>query len=128
MNTNNTKYLSQGYGTKKCGQTVLAMITGLPVDTICNQIGKQETTSMLNDLKPFLQNHGFDTEFKRIRYFEEAPNNSIVLLSKQGFSTGHFVLKKKKKYLDPYEGVIHKYNEDVNYALCFLKFKKRSTD
>ncbi|WP_435263409.1 hypothetical protein [Tenacibaculum sp. nBUS_03] len=120
------KYQSQGYKTKKCGQTVLSMITGLPIDVICNEIGKQGVTSMLNDLKPFLQNHGYDTEFKRIRYFEEAPKNSIVLISKQGVPTGHFVLKKKKKYLDPYEGVIHKYNEDINFALCYLKFKKRS--
>ncbi|WP_435263859.1 hypothetical protein [Tenacibaculum sp. nBUS_03] len=120
------KYKSQGYKTKKCGQTVLSMITGKSVTEICKLLNKEESTNIIKDLKPFLESNGYDTSYKKVRTFEDVPNNSIVLLEFPDESiNGHFTLKVDNEFYDPSVGVISKYNKETRLPHSYLNFKKK---
>lgn len=120
------KYKSQGYGTQLCGQTCLSMITGKSISKICAELGKTKSTNILNDLKVFLVKKGYDTIFKKIRYFKEAPNNSIIYMEFQGENyKGHFTLKIDDKYYDPSNGIIKSYNSDKYFARYYLHYKNK---
>lgn len=119
------KYRSQGFKTKKCGQTVLSMITGKPINEICKVLGKEESTNIFKDLKPFLESNGYQTIYKKVRNFKSIPNNSIVLLEFPDESNnGHFTLKINNKYYDPSVGIISKYNKKTRLPHSYLNFKK----
>ncbi|CAL2108639.1 hypothetical protein T190115A13A_80214 [Tenacibaculum sp. 190524A02b] len=117
------KYKSQGAGTQKCGQTVLSMILNKTVEEVIDDLGKDKTTCLIKDLKPYLQRNGYEVEFKKIRYFEEVPDSSIIRIEFQGESTnGHFLLKTNGKFYDPHVGVIEYNNEDTRFARAYLRF------
>ncbi|MGG8495949.1 hypothetical protein ACQY1Q_06010 [Tenacibaculum sp. TC6] len=121
----NTQYVSQGYNTKLCGQTVLSMIIGKPTEQICKELQKDGTTNIIKDLKPYLEKNGFDTEYKKVRTFKDIPNNSIVLLEFPDESqSGHYTLKINNVYYDPAVGILKNYNEETRLPHSFLKFKK----
>ncbi|SEC45675.1 hypothetical protein SAMN04489761_3045 [Tenacibaculum sp. MAR_2009_124] len=123
------KYKSQGFGTKKCGQTVLSMITGFSVEDICERLGKSKTTYLLSDIKPFLEKNGFVTDYKKVRKFEDVPNYSILLLEYPDESnTGHFTLKIDNEFFDPLVGTVSQYNEETRLPHSYLSFKQKVKD
>ena len=121
------EYKSQKYGSKQCGQACLAMITGMSINEVCNLLGKSETTNFLTDLKPFLQEQGYETHYLKVRTFDQIPNNSIVLLefpNEKDAEKGHFCIKFRNQYYDPAVGIIKKYEPSNRLPHSYLKFTK----
>lgn len=125
-NMKKTQFKAQPYLSKKCGQTVLAMITGNSIEEVCKEIDKKYTTGIYTDLKPYLDNKGYKTT---ITYGEEVninevPNNSIIRFKKPDES-GHFVLKNEiGEIYDPAVGVVKAYLN--HYTISHhLRFEKK---
>ena len=119
------KFKSQPYLSKQCGQSCIAMITGKKIKKICKEIGKEYTTDIYGDLKPYLDKNGYTTS---ITYgsieINEVPNNSIIRLKKPD-NSGHFVLKTTEgKIYDPSIGIVEKYMNQTTIS-HYLNFQKR---
>lgn len=122
MNTIN--FIEQPYHSQKCGQTCLAMITGISIDEICREIGKDWLTSLDGDLQSFLNKKGYETRMisgKNLK-FKEIKNNSIIRVCYPN-GNGHFVIKSANKIYDPSVGIIQ---EMIAYIKIthYLTFEK----
>jgi hypothetical protein len=106
------KYINQGPRDMKCGQAVLAMITGTSIDEICKIIGTEGGT-FNTDIYKVLKKHNIPYLYKRCKYFDKIPNNSIVKIGYKTFKDTHFIFKTNNKFYDPYTGIIEKYSDNI---------------
>lgn len=122
--THNYRFVSQGKNTKKCGQAVLSMITGLPLEEVCETLG-EESTYLTKDLKPYLESLGYVCKTYSTTKYEEIPPNSIVFsMNPMKDRYGHYSLKVDyNTYFDPTIGIIKDYNTDVKVPTHYLHFK-----
>lgn len=105
------KMIIQPYGSMRCGQTCLAMVTDSTVDEVCKEMDKYEETLVLTDISHHLHKKGY---FTRHIYnnseltFDDIPDNSIIRgVNRNG--RGHYVVKHKGKYYDPAIGIVEEY-------------------
>ncbi len=119
------EFKPQPYKSYKCGQACLAMITGLSIEQICNELNKEYSTNIISDLKKLLDTKGYKT-FVVYGEFEtcEVPNNSIIRFEKP-CKGGHFILKVDGKLLDPEIGEVKKYMNHYK-VIQYLNFKKKN--
>jgi len=104
------RYLFQPLGSNQCGQTCVAMLLGIPLNEVINEMGKDGATTT-KDLVTILQAHGFETSNRRERIGKstEFPDVCILSMKIEGQSNWHWVLYVSSKYLDPDKGPLSHY-------------------
>lgn len=109
------RYLFQPLGSKQCGQTCVAMLLGIPLNDVINEIGKEGVTTT-KDLVTILHTHGFETSGRRERIGKSTklPDTCILSMKIEGQSNWHWVLYVNGKYLDPDEGPLSRYPQNNN--------------
>lgn len=121
-------FVSQGYDTKLCGQACLAMITGKTLGQVCDELGKFSRTSLLEDLRPYLNDNIDDLSSYHI--YEDDINSivddSIILLSYPNYNgnNGHFIIKHNDLYYDPAVGIIKELDMSYRKIESVLYFNK----
>jgi hypothetical protein len=117
------EHVLQPNGSSRCGQACLAMITGKPLEEVCEELQNYWYTN-IEDLEEYLDNKQFDTflSVNKLMDFDEIPDNSIIRFWKLD-GKGHFIVKYEGKYYDPAIGIVEKYYKDVkpNYYLSYYK-------
>ncbi len=99
----------------QCGQSVLAMLTGLTVDEIITLCGtKRETT--LADIKRVLTVCGISYEENRVQVNSKEELPEIALLSLETPKCWHWSLYFEGTFYDPEHGVLE------DFPLCNRKY------
>lgn len=116
------RHILQPYGSVRCGQACLAMVTGKTLEEVCSDLQNYWHTNISKDIKGYLDKNGFRTTLseEKLIDFEDVPNNSIIRFwNFKG--KGHFVVKYNGKYYDPAVGIVEKYYKEVkvNYYLSY---------
>ena len=114
------KYLSQPVNSNQCGQTVLAMLLGEEIKTVCKLMNKSGGTRN-SDLVKVLTNKGIKHNYKRCKYFEHIPKVAIVKIGFEGYNHTHWTLKYKDTYFDPEIGIIKNYNEKFINPISYIE-------
>lgn len=109
------RYLFQPLGSNQCGQTCVAMLLGIPLNDVINEMGEDGVTTT-RDLVTILQTHGFETSNRRERIAKSTKLPDICILSMkiEGQPNWHWVLYVNGKYLDPDEGPLSRYPRNNN--------------
>lgn len=94
------KYVAQPFS-NVCGQSVVAMVTGVPVLDLIGEMGQRKTFP--SDLKSVLESRGWTMRFDGIRLPDvpETPAALFVQMIVGNKLLGHWVLWTGSKYLDP---------------------------
>lgn len=84
-----------------CGQAVVAMITGLPVDTVVTEMRRRTTGPGV--LKEFLSRHGWEMAIDKTRLPNLPAGPSVLLVHRivENRLVGHWVLWTGVEFLDP---------------------------
>lgn len=94
----------------QCGQAVLAMITGLPVGQVTEELGNDRETT-LKEMKEYLLVHGFQMaeERKEAKTISHLP--SLCVLSLETPRCWHWSLLKNGQVCDPEHGLLKGFPE-----------------
>ena len=94
----------------QCGQTVLAMLTGLPVDRVVEELGNERETD-LKEMKYFLRGHGFWISDERVPVREKEELPALCLLSLETPRCWHWSLCCGGTFYDPEHGILDDFPE-----------------
>lgn len=94
----------------QCGQTVLAMLTGLPVDRVVEELGNERETD-LKEMKYFLRGHGFWISDERVPVREKEELPALCLLSLETPRCWHWSLYCGGTFYDPEHGILDDFPE-----------------
>ncbi len=89
----------------QCGQAVLAMLTGLPVSQVAEEL-KNERETNLREMKDFLRGHGFRISDERVPVREKEELPSLCLLSLETPRCWHWSLYCGGLFYDPEHGIL----------------------
>lgn len=120
INIDKIVYQEQPHKSKKCGQTVLAMLLGGSTDMMCAFLSKTKGTYN-KDIYKILDLYRVKYRYKRFKSIEQLPKLAIV---KIGFSTStstHWTLRINGKFYDPDLGIIDKYNLDHVRFMSYIE-------
>ncbi len=94
----------------QCGQAVLAMVTGIPVQEVADELGNDRETD-LKEMKGFLRGHGLwiCDERKPVTDRRELP--AVCLLSLETPRCWHWSLFCDGVFYDPEHGVMEDFPE-----------------
>ena len=99
----------------QCGQAVLAMVTGIPVEKVAKELNNERETN-LKEMKSFLSNHGFIISELR----KEANNKNdlppLCILSLETPRCWHWSLYYNGTFYDPEHGVMN------DFPICKRKY------
>ena len=113
-------YIPQPNGSKQCGQTVLAMLLGTDIKTICKEMKKSGGTRN-SHLKKILDSYNIKYRYKRCKHLEHIPKVAIVKIGFAGYSHTHWTLKYEDFFYDPTIGVIKEYNKELIEPISYLE-------
>lgn len=84
-----------------CGQTVVAMVTGLPVETVIAEMRRRTTGTAV--LQNFLIRHGWEMLIDKTRLPSLPPGPAVLLVHRivDNRLLGHWVLWTGEEFLDP---------------------------
>lgn len=106
----------------QCGQAVLAMITGIDVVTVCEELNNDRETK-LSEMKDYLRAHGVEMSVQRLEAFTAADLPEYCVLSLETPRCWHWSLYAKGTFYDPEHGVMsvfpdckRKYYWEINEA------------
>lgn len=94
----------------QCGQAVLAMLTGIPVEEVCLILGNERET-VLREMKDFLRGHGLSISDRRVQVTEREELPEICLLSLETPRCWHWSLYCEGVFYDPEHGVMDDFPE-----------------
>ena len=94
----------------QCGQAVLAMLTGLPVDRVVEELGNERETD-LKEMKGFLRGHGFWISDERVPVREKEELPALCLLSLETPRCWHWSLYCGGTFYDPEHGILDDFPE-----------------
>ena len=99
----------------QCGQAVLAMLTGVSVEQIAEELNNDRETT-LKEMKGLLRTHGFwvSDERKQAENKEELP--SLCMLSLETPRCWHWSLYCDGTFYDPEHGVMN------DFPVCLRKY------
>ena len=89
----------------QCGQAVLAMITGIPVEQVVSELGNSRETN-LKEMKRFLRGHGVAVSDERIQITDKTELPELCLLSLETPRCWHWSLYCGGIFYDPEHGVL----------------------
>ena len=88
-----------------CGQAVLGMLTGIPVEAIIAEVGTDRETT-LADMRNCLQSHGIKMGASRIAVMSKSELPKAAVLSLETPKCWHWSLYFEGKFFDPEYGVL----------------------
>lgn len=94
----------------QCGQAVLAMLLGVSVESICEELHNERETTF-REMKQVLENHGFKLSSERKQAITKADLPKIALLSLETPRCWHWSLYAKGIFYDPEHGVMEDFPE-----------------
>lgn len=94
----------------QCGQTVLAMLLGVSVESICGKLQNDRETTF-REMKQTLEKHGFRLSPKRKQAFTKADLPPVALLSLETPRCWHWSLYGEGIFYDPEHGVMEDFPE-----------------
>ncbi len=89
----------------QCGQAVLAMITGIDVASVCEELHNERETK-LSEMKEYLTSHGIEMSAQRREAFTAADLPDYCVLSLETPRCWHWSLYVKGTFYDPEHGVM----------------------
>lgn len=110
-----------------CGQTVVAMLTGVTVAEVCSTMGCREWQATMSRMVSALNYYGIDHSGV-IVYTEGEPTTlprCAILMEKMGRFC-HYLLYFNGKYYDPNDGILEEY--DMSKLLGFLEIRLEDED
>lgn len=96
----------------QCGQAVLAMLTGLPAEQVCGELGNERETT-LREMKGFLQKHGFRVSDQRVQITAKEELPALSMLSLETPRCWHWSLYCDGIFYDPEHGVLDDFPESA---------------
>ena len=96
----------------QCGQAVLAMLTGLPAEQVCRELGNERETT-LREMKDFLQKHGFRVSDQRVQITAKEELPMLCMLSMETPRCWHWSLYCDGIFYDPEHGVLDDFPESA---------------
>lgn len=84
----------------QCGQAVLAMLLGVSVESVCNELQNERETSF-REMKRFLENHGFKLSSERMQADTKADLPEVALLSLETPRCWHWSLHAEVFFTPP---------------------------
>lgn len=94
----------------QCGQAVLAMVTGIPVEEVCRILGNDRETT-LREMKDFFRSRGIGIADERIPVSEKSQLPELCLLSLETPRCWHWSLYCAGAFYDPEHGVMTDFPE-----------------
>ncbi len=88
----------------QCGQAVLAMLTGLSVEQIAEELHNERETT-LKEMKGFLRTHGWQVSDERIQIEHKSELAPLCMLSLETPRCWHWSLYCDGVFYDPEHGV-----------------------
>lgn len=89
----------------QCGQAVLAMVTGIPVDEICCMLNNYRETD-LKEMKTFFRVNGVNISDERMQVTSKEELPELCLLSLETPRCWHWSLYHNGVFYDPEHGVM----------------------
>ncbi|MBR4627045.1 MAG: hypothetical protein IKO47_05015 [Ruminococcus sp.] len=89
----------------RCGQAVLAMLTGIPVDEVSWELDNFRET-VLKEMKQYLRGHGIGISDVRVQVSSREELPEICLLSLETPRCWHWSLYCRGVFYDPEHGVM----------------------
>ena len=114
-------YLKKPVHSKKCGQTVLAMLTKTSIKDVCKQAGNNKLRN--SDILKFLKENEIKHEYKRCRHYDQLPKHAIIKLNIEGQSYNYWCLKINDMFYDPEVGTIKEYNNESIQPVSYIKIE-----
>ncbi len=99
----------------QCGQAVLAMLTGIPVDEVARELNNLRETD-LKEMKGFLRSHGFQVFDERMQAENKNDLPELCLLSLETPRCWHWSLYYDGTFYDPEHGVMS------DFPICKRKY------
>lgn len=99
----------------QCGQAVLAMLTGIPVRQIAEELQNDRETNF-REMKQYLQSHGLSIEEERRQADSKAGLPPVCLLSLETPRCWHWSLYCNGIFYDPEHGVLD------DFPVCKRKY------
>lgn len=94
----------------QCGQAVLAMLLGVSVDIICEELHNERETTF-REMKQTLENHGFKLSAERKQAVTKEDLPTVALLSLETPRCWHWSLYAEGIFYDPEHGVMENFPE-----------------
>ncbi len=89
----------------QCGQAVLAMITGISVEQVAEELCNDRETN-LKEMKGFLRRHGLWVSDERVQITEKSELPALCMLSCETPRCWHWSLFHEGTFYDPEHGVM----------------------
>ena len=96
----------------QCGQAVLAMITGIPVDQVVEELHNDRET-ILKEMKTYLRKHGFSVSNDRIRATDKEDLPPLCMLSCETPRCWHWLMYCDGVFYDPEHGMLDDFPEST---------------
>ena len=96
----------------QCGQTVLAMITGLEVEIVTEELQNNRETN-LREMKSFLRAHGVWVSDERVPVINKEDLPPFCMLSLDTPRCWHWSLYCNGVFYDPEHGMMDDFTESV---------------
>ena len=107
----------------QCGQAVLAMITGLPVQQVVEELSNDRETT-LKEMKGFLREHGVWVSDERIQITSKDQLPSFCVLSCETPRCWHWSLFWDGVFYDPEHGVLDDFPESARKYYWEIRVKE----
>lgn len=105
----------------QCGQAVIAMITGISVQTVCSELENERETK-LAEMREYLGSHGISLSPQRLEAHSKTELPDTALLSLETPRCWHWSLYSHGTFYDPEHGVMKDFPE------CRRKYYWEMTD
>ncbi len=89
----------------RCGQAVLAMLTGIDVEEVSQELGNFKETD-LKEMKSYLRSHGFFISDTRVPVQDRSQLPELCVLSLETPRCWHWSLYCEGVFYDPEHGVM----------------------
>ena len=106
----------------QCGQAVLAMLTGIPVEEVVREIGNERETN-LREMKGFLRSHGLEVSDERIPVTDREELPSLCLLSCETPRCWHWLFCCNGVFYDPEHGILDDFPDSARRYYWELREK-----
>ena len=99
----------------QCGQAVLAMVTGVSVGQVAEELNNYRETN-LKEMKSYLSSHGFYVSYERKSAESKSDLPTLALLSLETPRCWHWSLFSDGIFYDPEHGVLS------DFPVCKRKY------
>ena len=94
----------------QCGQAVLAMVLGIPVEQVSAELGNERETT-LREMRSYFESHGASMSAERKQAQAKADLPDLALLSLETPRCWHWSLYAGGVFYDPEHGVLDDFPE-----------------